>query len=152
MRLVVVTTRKDPFASPITEVELFFQLYKKNTYLVRKLEEKLAALGLTLGRLCLLYALQRAGRPSLPSELGDDLAVTRANVSGLLNGLEKSGYVRREMDASDRRRILVHLTPEGEAALDQAWPLYEEAVRANLRTLTAEEQREMIRLLKKIED
>ena len=150
--MAVITTRKDPFASPIIEVELFFNLYKKNTHLVRKLEERLAELGLTLGRLCLLYALQKAGRPSLPSELGDDLAVTRANVSGLLNGLEKSGYVRREMDASDRRRILVHLTPEGEAVLDRAWPLYEETVRTNLRTLNPREQKELLRLLKKIED
>jgi len=144
--------KRDPFVHPIVEVELFFNLYKKNTVLVRKLEERLESLNLTLGRLCLLYALQRAGKPSLPSELGDDLAVTRANISGLLNGLEKIGYIRRELDTSDRRRVLVHMTPKGEEALEQAWPIYEASVRENLNALSREDQQQLLKLLKKIGD
>lgn len=103
-----------------------------------------------MGRLCLLYALQRVDRPTLPSELGDDLAVTRANISGLLRGLEKCGMVRREMDTTDRRRILVHLTPKGKEILEQAWPIYEETVAELFHPLNDEEQALLLSMLHKL--
>lgn len=118
---------------------------------VRKLEEKLEPLGLTLGRLCLLYALQRKEKPALPSELGDNLAVTRANVSGLLRGLEKLEMIRRELDQSDRRRILVHLTSKGKETLQKAWPIYEETVANILQPLSLEEQMRLLTMLKKLD-
>ena len=125
-------------------------MYKANHGNVRTIEEKLAPLGLTLGRLCVLYALQRVGRPALPSELGDDLAVTRSNISGLLAGLEKSGMIRREIDTADRRRILVHLTPAGIEALRKAWPLYEEAIAGRFKALSAEEKNALRPILHKL--
>ena len=125
-------------------------MYKSNLANVRVIEEKLAPLGLTLGRLCVLYALQRIGRPALPSELGDDLAVTRANISGLLAGLEKSGMIRREIDTADRRRILVHLTPRGAEALRKAWPLYEEAIDGRFKTLSDDEKKTLRSILHKL--
>ena len=117
---------------------------------VRKVEEKLAPLQLSLGRLCLLYALQRIGRPALPSELGDDLAVTRANISGLLRGLEQNGMVRRVMDTADRRQIRVHLTDKGIETLRQAWPIYEETIAEQFRVLSEEEQHMLLTLLRKL--
>jgi len=141
----------DPFRKPLLSVNLFFTIYKTNTSFVRKLEERLEVFDLTLGRLCLLYALQRAGRPALPSELGDDLAVTRANISGLLNALEKTELVRRELDPSDRRRVLVHLTEKGEAVLHRAWPVYEDAIANTLQPLSAEEQSTLLALLQKLD-
>lgn len=125
-------------------------IYKSNLANVRKMEEKLAPLQLTLGRLCLLYALQRIGRPALPSELGDDLAVTRANISGLLNGLEKNGMVRREVDTADRRRIWVHLTPKGSETLQKAWPIYEETIDGLFKALTEEEKTILLMILRKL--
>ena len=127
---------------------MFF--YKANLISVRKVEEKLAPLQLSLGRLCLLYALQRLGRPALPSELGDDLAVTRANISGLLRRLEKNGMIYREIDTSDRRRILVHLTPKGVETLQKAWPIYEKTIAERFQSLSAEEKNVLLSILRKL--
>lgn len=140
----------NPFKHAALSVNLFLTLYKSNVHLVRKLEEQLQPFGLTLGRLCLLVALRRFGKPMLPSELGDDLAVTRANISGLLNALEKMEMVRREFDPSDRRRILVHLTAKGTEVLDRAWPIYEQSVAAGLERLTQQEQETLLHLLEKL--
>jgi MarR family 2-MHQ and catechol resistance regulon transcriptional repressor len=131
-------------------IRLFLTLYKTDATLVRGLEERLAPLGLTLGRLCLLVLLQQAGEPMLPSELGDDLAVTRANVSGLLKGLEAAGLVRREVDVTNRRQTLVHLTEAGSSLLAQAWPIYEETVTGGLKALTPDEQETLLALLQKV--
>lgn len=143
-------TKWELFHSPNLSVRLFLTLYRASASLVRRLEERLQPLGLTLGRLCVLVALRRAEAPMLPSELGDDLAVTRANVSGLLRGLEEQGLIRREIDVSDRRRTLVHLTPSGLTILDQAWPIYEESVTGGFSPLTVEEQSTLLALLQRL--
>src|SRR4051794_130749 len=103
----------DPFEQPDLSVDVFLTLYKTNHHLVLQLEEQLGKFDLTLGRWCLLVALRSSGRAMLPSELSDDLTVTRANISNLLSGLEQAGRIQRELDPTNRRRILVSLTPEG---------------------------------------
>jgi DNA-binding MarR family transcriptional regulator len=48
-----------------------------------------------------------------PSELGERLIVTRATVTGLLDSLERRGYVSRKANPADRRGLIVELTPAG---------------------------------------
>jgi DNA-binding MarR family transcriptional regulator len=38
-------------------------------------------------------------------------------VTGLLDGLEQEGYVERDSHPSDRRALMIKLTPEGQAFL-----------------------------------
>lgn len=87
----------------------------------------------------------------VPSEISDDLAVTRANISNLLNSLEKAGRIRRDFDPSNRRRILVSLTREGHDIIVQVWPEYEQTITQNVgNKLTQEEQNQLQLLLKKL--
>lgn len=140
----------DPYRNPPLHMMLFFTLYQVNVSLVRRLEEKLAPLALSIPRLCLLVALRRRDEPALPSELGDDLSVTRANISGLLAGLEAEGLVERRMHPTDRRRTLVDLTEQGRQRLEEAWPLYEAAVAAEFAGLTVDGQEALLTLLKRL--
>ncbi|MZQ86843.1 MarR family transcriptional regulator [Paenibacillus sp. 5J-6] len=126
-------------------------LYKTNHHLVQQLEEQLAKFDLTLGRWCVLVALKSSGRAMVPSEISDDLAVTRANISNLLNSLEKAGRIQRNFDPSNRRRILVSLTPEGHEIILQVWPVYEQTITQNVgNKLSREEQNQLATLLKKL--
>lgn len=52
-----------------------------------------------------------------PSVIADELNVTRPNVAANLRILEEKKYIRREMDAENRRQIYVHMTKEGEEHL-----------------------------------
>ena len=54
-----------------------------------------------------------------PSELGERLIVTRATVTGLIDSLERRGYVRRSSHPSDRRRLVVEMTPAGLEVVQQ---------------------------------
>ena len=66
--------------------------------------------GLTTARVHLLWVLQHAG-PSTQQALARLCEVTPRNITGLVDALETSGHVRRTPHPSDRRAVLVELTP-----------------------------------------
>jgi DNA-binding transcriptional ArsR family regulator len=45
-------------------------------------------------------------------ELARATGLTTASITGVLDRLEQAGFVRRERDAKDRRRVVVHLVVE----------------------------------------
>jgi DNA-binding MarR family transcriptional regulator len=68
----------------------------------------------TLPRFDLMAQLERAPRGMTMSELSQRLMVTRGNITGITDGLERDGLVLRVVDAEDRRIFRVRLTAEGE--------------------------------------
>jgi len=78
-----------------------------------------------------------------PSELAQELRVSKQAVNDLLRDLERAGYLRREVDPEDRRGRLIRLTDKGIelediiriAARDAEVRLERELGRARLRTL-----------------
>ncbi len=48
-----------------------------------------------------------------PSELAEQLRITRQSVNDLLGHLERCGYITRENDPADRRARVVRLTTKG---------------------------------------
>jgi DNA-binding MarR family transcriptional regulator len=76
-------------------------------------------MGIKLRQLMLLSYL-RHGAPALQQQLCEALWLDANNCVLLLNELEDMGYVERRRDPADRRRHMVELTAEGEAALERA--------------------------------
>jgi DNA-binding MarR family transcriptional regulator len=104
----------------------------------------------TLGMdLRLLVALSYLGdRDGAPQqELVDALCMDAKNIVLLLNELEASGYLVRQRDTEDRRRHRVHITPEGQHALDRAGRVLDEIEDDVLQALDAEERATLRRLL-----
>jgi DNA-binding MarR family transcriptional regulator len=69
-----------------------------------------------------LAIIEGAGEPPAPSIIAERLMVTTGSMTSLLDTLERRGLVRREAHPSDRRRLLVHLTDDGEALVDTFLP------------------------------
>jgi DNA-binding MarR family transcriptional regulator len=70
----------------------------------------------------LLLALKGLPTPQEPPTVGNIaawLAIQHHSAVELLDRAVARGLVRREHDAHDRRRVLVHLTPAGQALLDR---------------------------------
>jgi DNA-binding MarR family transcriptional regulator len=69
-----------------------------------------------------LAALRRAGPPYelSPGRLVDVTLVTSGTMTNRVDRLEARGLVRRGPDPSDRRGVLVRLTPSGQQAVDGA--------------------------------
>ncbi len=104
-----------------------------------------AAGGLVLG------VLRDRGQMS-PSELGERLIVTRATVTGLLDSLERRGFVRRSANPADRRSLLVEITPAGLTVLQQLRTLIHRNEKEWLAILSEEELRAYIGLLHRIQE
>ena len=69
-----------------------------------------------------LAIIEGAGEPLPPSIIAERLMVTTGSMTSLLDTLERRDLVRRQAHPSDRRRLLVHLTDEGEALVDTFLP------------------------------
>ncbi len=72
-------------------------------------------------RLGELYVMRLIAENALDSaenvyaaDIQNGLHVSRPAISQMLNSLEEKGYIRREIDGRDRRRLLLTLTAKGE--------------------------------------
>ncbi|KAB8064678.1 MarR family transcriptional regulator [Janthinobacterium violaceinigrum] len=72
--------------------------------------------GLSEGKFVLLFLLRDAPKGLSPHELAERAGVTRGTITGLLDGLERDGFLARHADQLDRRKLLVRLSAKGEAA------------------------------------
>ncbi len=69
---------------------------------------------LTVPQATVLFLLmERDGR--MMSELGQIIGVDNSAMTGLIDRLEKAGFVRREAKREDRRALLIRITPEGQS-------------------------------------
>ena len=100
----------------------------------------------------LVLGLLRDHGPMTPSELGDRLIVTRATVTGLLDSLERRGYVRRLPHATDRRSLLVELTDEGASTVQQVRTIIHANETAWMSGFSDTELRRYIDFLHRIQD
>ncbi|KFJ05574.1 MarR family winged helix-turn-helix transcriptional regulator [Bifidobacterium tsurumiense] len=64
-----------------------------------------------------LHWLVKEGE-STPSELAKETHNTLGRISAILSAMEKKGWITRDVDPDNRRRIIVRVTKEGE---DQHW-------------------------------
>ena len=89
------------------------------------------------------------GRAS-PGDLGRDLDVSGAGMTGRLDGLEKRGFLKRTPDPEDRRRIDIEVTREGAAIWRRAMSMRGDAEDDLATALTRKELITLNRLLKKL--
>jgi MarR family transcriptional regulator, 2-MHQ and catechol-resistance regulon repressor len=99
-----------------------------------------------------LAVVEGAGQPLEPSVIAERLVVTTGSMTSLLDNLEKRGLVRRLPHPSDRRRLLIDITPEAQAIVDEFLPAFHARERDVVTAaLTTSEQRTLLRLLAKLE-
>jgi len=100
----------------------------------------------------LVLGLLRDHGPMSPSTIGDELIVTRATVTGLVDSLERRGLVRRTANPSDRRSLIVEITPEGLQVLAQVRAAVHPQERDWMSALSDAELRRLTVLLHRIQD
>jgi DNA-binding MarR family transcriptional regulator len=106
-------------------VEAFLVLWRTATDTLSAFERFLGKHGMSQGKFTVLMILNRNPEQGVnPSELADRAGVTRATMTGLLEGLEREKLISRQGDRADRRRAVVRLTPAARTMLDGMLPDY----------------------------
>jgi len=95
--------------------------------------------GLTVPQFRLLVYLERRQGASL-SEAAAYLGLTAPSTSVMVEALRKRGLVDRRTNASDRRRVTLALTPDGQAAMETAREVTRARLAERLAALTEQER------------
>lgn len=85
------------------------------------------------------------------TQIADSTFRDRPNTSRILAGLEERGYVRRQRDPDDRRRMRIHLTERGEEFVREMAPLAARTRDGLYEGLSDDELRMVHRVLRRIE-
>ena len=85
-----------------------------------------------------------------PSAIASDLKLSNARISNILAVLEKRGWITREHDEADRRKVLVRLTEEGEGHVETVSRAVRNRLASFLSDLGEEDSRQLIAVLKRV--
>ena len=117
-----------------------FQLLSLASAIDQDCAHRLAPSGLSEGRFVLLFLLQGAGDALSPHQLAERAGVTRATVTGLLDGLERDALLERHVDPADKRRVHVRLTAAGEALAVDLFDRHTQWIRTLFADLSEQER------------
>lgn len=78
--------------------------------------------GVSSGRYLIMMILEFRPEGMKPSEIASYLSVTQATVTGLIDGLEKTGWAKRKEHQKDRRACVVVLTDKGRKFISKVRP------------------------------
>ncbi|MBF5040733.1 MarR family transcriptional regulator [Methylophilus sp. 13] len=132
----------------VTAIASFLMLLRVATDLSVALDACLSKHDLLQGRWWVLILLMReVDLTSTPSVLAEKLGVTRATMTGLLDGLEQGGLVQRILVPEDRRSVKVRLTEAGQARLDAVMPDYYTRLRQCMQGLNEQQRKDLQALL-----
>ena len=118
----------------------------------RQVDEALKPYGIGWDLLDVLGALRRAGPPfcRTPTALYRACMLSSGAMTNRIDRLERAGLVTRMPDPQDRRGILVGLTEQGRAVVDQAVAAGWAAQHRLMAALTLAERDRMAGLLRKL--
>ncbi len=103
---------------------LIFLLSTAQQAVTKHVNKLLAAEGvqITVAQSGILFLLKQQDRRMM-SELGKILGIENSAMTGLVDRLERSGFVTRVVDPADRRALLICATPAGLKEVEKAKPI-----------------------------
>src|SRR4051794_8544252 len=108
--------------------------------LARRMRTQRAVDSMSDGQFAVLAGLFLHGSHTL-GELADRERVSAPSMNRTVNCLQESGYVRRSADESDGRKVVISLTDEGRAVVDETARRRDAWVEEALAELTPRERR-----------
>lgn len=132
----------------VTAISSVLQLLRVATDLSIAIDTCLSKYGLLQGRWWVLILLMREeSKTCTPSILAEKAGVTRATMTGLIDGLEQGGLVARVFTKDDRRSVLISLTEAGQAKLDIVMPDYYRRLRQCMQALNETQRTQLQEML-----
>jgi DNA-binding MarR family transcriptional regulator len=133
--------------------EALLSTYYTASNLRKKAGQFLQPFGLTDVQFNLMMLLKhqtRQGEGLSQAQLSSMMLVNRANITALVDRMERAGFVCRTSSPSDRRSNIIKLTDSGKKLLERIEPLYAQEVKRIMDVLMESEQKRLIGMLEKV--
>lgn len=129
----------------ISAISDFVNFLRASSDISTALDKLLAKHDLLQGRWWVLVLLMRQDNlTSTPTDLAEKAGVTKATMTGFIDGLVREGLVTRITDDVDRRKLLIKLTDIGQQKLDMVLPDYYKKVSALMSLLDADQRKNLL--------
>jgi MarR family 2-MHQ and catechol resistance regulon transcriptional repressor len=136
-----------------TEADLPIELWQSISAIyrtaVKRLNSRLSEDKISFSQFSMLRAIGKFG-PMPMNKLGDHMLVAPANITGLVDRLERKGYVERRRDRNDRRLLKIELTERGRRIHDKVIEQFWTYVRNVFSSLSENERMVLLGLLARI--
>jgi MarR family 2-MHQ and catechol resistance regulon transcriptional repressor len=139
----------------VLEHETVLNIYYTASQIKKKASDFFQKFGLTDVQFNVLMLLVYQSQPDgglSQAQLSDMMLVNRANITSLIDRMEKAQLVVRTSADADRRSNIVRLTDKGKKLFNKVEPLYQKQVRQLMSILSPEEQAKIISILEKIRE
>ncbi|SDN93808.1 DNA-binding transcriptional regulator, MarR family [Paenibacillus sp. yr247] len=137
----------------LMETRDFIEQFIEFTLLVHDIhnenDKRFASYGLSTERFHIMFFLYTVSELS-PSEIADKINVTRASMTGLIDGLEKAQFLERVNHPQDRRKVILKITEKGRDLVEKIIPRHFELVSKVNQVYTEEERKSFIYYLLKM--
>ncbi|HDC2546552.1 TPA: MarR family transcriptional regulator [Salmonella enterica] len=127
------------------------RIVRMSHYISQFVDSNLARYNLNVGEFEVLAALAR--NPDLqlsPKELQKKILISSGGLSNRINRLEEKKYIVRIPDPSDRRGVIVRITPEGRKLTLEAVVTHVAIEETLIQELDIEDREQLAGLLKKL--
>jgi len=137
--------------SSATATECAMNLVLTADLLLKRISGLLQPFDLSPASGLVLSILADSESPLPPNKIADRLIISRATVTGLLDSLERRGYVQRLPHPSDRRMLLVAPTDTGRQVAQAFRPIVHQHQKVWLEILSESDQQNLIDTLQQLQ-
>ena len=141
----VITPSKRLAAERLTDI---FTVLQRS--FVLNLSDELSKGNVSFPQYFLLCFLKQEAEPLTMTAVANRMRHTTAAATGIVDRLEKLGYVKRSFASKDRRKILVLITPKGEKLVEQVREDMVGSLLGLMEHLEPEEQQTWLSIYEKI--
>jgi DNA-binding MarR family transcriptional regulator len=137
----------------IVEHEALLNIYYTAGVLKKRADVFFRTFGLTDVQFNVMMLLVYQGGPEgglSQVQLSDMMLVNRANITTLIDRMEKAGFVVRTDISADRRTNIIKLTGKGKKLFAKVGPLYARQVQQVMTGIASLEQKKLIAALEKV--
>ena len=135
-------------ALPPETLAAYVSFIEKSLGHMTDMRDCLARHGLAEGRFVVLEQLMNASEPMSHTQLAEQVGVTKASVTGLVDALERDGYIQREPSLGDRRVCYISITKSGREIAHSVAPELGKRVLGLFSGLSPDEQNLLSQLLR----
>lgn len=136
----------------IEGIQLCFKTLSLASNIDRDCARQLAVYNLSEGRFVLLFLLDASEKGIAPKVLAEQAGITRATVTGLLDGLERDELVERHANIEDRRALYIQITSKGKLIAKKVFDQHSRWIANLFDNLSLHERNQLNTLLEKVSD